>query len=434
MSNAESTNTIEFYQSKLWRLLDSLRGALHAEDSMQVIIAIAVIAKVVPTEFDQIHRSPKTSQHDDLLRLISFNEELKEYDFSFLKNTLLTSEAIQQIIYFVYEINDYEIFADISLEVMREYLGKKGCALTDNVIIEIVKQLVGDISHAKVYDGAAGLCALISRLNTAKLVLEDVNYTSASLGKNILLLKGKDAAYAQNNSLLNTRPSAQADWVITQPPWGLRLNPKEQEILKTATFLQFDKNGKIPATAGDALWVQHALYNMNKNGRGILLLPQGWLFRGGYDAKLREYLLEHDFIESIISLPAALLGITSIPSVLLVLNKNKSNAKKGIVNFVDASNFGVETKRKKQLSASEMSLIVSLTKGEQPEHENFKAVLLPEIYKNNSTLSINQYIKQDKEIEIPDLKREKKELAQVQSRFNKAQAHLQKILINSVHE
>lgn len=274
-----------------------------------------------------------------------------------------------------------------------------------------------------------GLCALTSELQLAELVLNDINLSSYTLGKYILILKGKNAEYTLNNSLLKTRQSEKADLVVTQPPWGLRFTPNDQDALKSAKFLQFDKGGRIPASAGDALWIQHALYNMNEQGRAIMLMPQGWLFRGGYDAKLRDYLLDNDFIESIIGLPSGLLSHTKIPTVILVLNKNKSKTEQGVVHFIDSSRLGTQGKLKKSLNEDEIDLIVSLTKGELPEHELFKSVLLPEIHKNNNTLNIKQYIHQDDEIEIPDFKQEQECLEKVQEKFSSAQSRLMQLLV-----
>ena len=66
---------------------------------------------------------------------------------------------------------------------------------------------------------------------------------------------------------------------------------------------------------------QTTLYNKNESNKAIMLLPQGWLFRGGYDARLREHLLIHGFIETIISFHTGLMKSLSIPIVLMIMNK-----------------------------------------------------------------------------------------------------------------
>ena len=416
--------------SKFWSLLDSLRGVMQIEESLEALVALAVIAKVMPEEFYEIYKAPMALQQKQLLSLIKTHPSLKSLDtLDSLVSKFLTPEALQKMIYAVNEFSDFAALADDMLDLISSTQGKKGAEfITAFTIIEIIKQLAGDVSHSKTYDGAAGLCALTSQLNTDQLVLEDINSSAWSLGKNILLLKGINADYRLNNSLLDLQPSACADLVITQPPWGLRLSSNERNELKNAKFLQFDKGEKIPSSASDALWIQHSLYNLNESGRAIMLMPQGWLFRGGYDARLRAFLLEYDLIEAIVGLPSGLLHHTSIPSVILVLNKNKQKNQKGVVNFVDASQLGSQDNRKKVLSSKEINLIVVLTKGEKPNHEYFKAVLLPEIHQNENNLNIKEYIQQVDEYVIPNLKEERKKLEQAQASFDSAQATLINLL------
>ena len=145
------------------------------------------------------------------------------------------------------------------------------------------------------------------------------------------------------------------------------------------------------------------------------------LFRGGYDAKLRNYLLENDLIESIIGLPAGLLQHANIPSVILVLNKCKQKEQQSVINFVDASGLGIVDKRKLNFSHDNIKLVVSLAKGEKKKHKLYKAVLLPEIYKNNNNLNIKLYIEPKEEFVVPDFNTEKEKLKEAQKQFDIAQ-------------
>lgn len=111
-----------------------------------------------------------------------------------------------------------------------------------------------------------------------------------------------------------------------------------------------------------------------------------------------------------------------------VLTEEIADVDQGIVKFIDAGQLGIQDKRKKRLTVDEINLIVSLAKGEQPEHELFKAVLLPEIHQNNNDLNIQRYIPQVDDIEIPNLQHEEEILKQVKERFHNAQEQLQKLL------
>jgi type I restriction enzyme M protein len=258
--------------------------------------------------------------------------------------------------------------------------------------------------------------------------LEEINLSAWSMGKKLLLICGKEANYTPGDSLFDLQPSAQADWVITQPPWGVRFPAGRVQVLAQSDFLQYGHLERIPSSAGDALWVQHALYHTHESGKIIILLPQGILFRGGYDAKLRDYLLEHDLIETIIALPPGLFRHTGIPAVVLMLNKAKPEAQQGEVRLIDASDLGIPGSPQRLLSEQDQSLIVSLANGEQPQHPSFKAVLLPDIYQNDNVLNISRYIHQQDEMELPKLDEEKQKLQTALKTQQQAQSRLLDLL------
>src|SRR5690606_19373059 len=99
-------------------------------------------------------------------------------------------------------------------------------------------------------------------------------------------------------------------------------------------LLSQESQSTIPMTAGDSLWLQLALWALNDTGKGYVFLPKGWLFRGGYDAQVREYFIENELIDCIVQLPSKFFNHTTIAPVLVILNKAK---KKGTpVRFIDA--------------------------------------------------------------------------------------------------
>ena len=426
MENSETRQS-----ARLWELFGDLQKLIRIEDSLEILLALSVIAKLTPEEFRDIYKSPKATLKESLHSLIKSHEKLKEIDsLDCLYKKFLTTDNLAEIVYFLNKVDDFSGLADVLLQAFSASQGRRGGEFSTAVsVAKIIKGYIGEVSHLKIYDGAAGICALTSQLNATNLVLEEKNSVSRNLGKNLLLLKGIDADYRVTDSLLNQRSSVQADLVITQPPWGMRLSGNDLEKIKNAKYLLCGKDEKIPASAGDALWIQQALYHANEKGRVIMLLPHGWLFRGGYDAELREFLLEHDYVQTIIGLPAGLMLHTTIPSVILVLNKKKGQSQQGVVHFVDANGFGRDVKKQKVLSSEEIEQIVDLAKGKQPEHVRYRLVLLPEIYQNKNDLSIKQYIKEEPgDIDFPDQAAELTKLQHAEIEFNAAQAKLVKLL------
>ena len=72
-------------------------------------------------------------------------------------------------------------------------------------------------------------------------------------------------------------------------------------------------------------------------GRMAVVLPQGALFRGGVEGKIRQHLLEHDLVEAVIGLAPNLFYGTGLAACVLVLRRRKPAERARKVLIVDAS-------------------------------------------------------------------------------------------------
>ncbi len=420
-----SGNSLESVIAKnLYSTFDKLRGMLPLNELIEPLVMLAVIKKLEPEIFDEAFKQPIVTQKHELLSVLRQSDALRDYDFDTLARDAFTADMLQALIYFVNNIESMPEFVGVLYDVYFSVSGRQGGeVVTSRSLSEIIKRFVGDVTKSTVFDGAAGLCSVVSSLNAGQLLLQEKSRTARNIGQGLLAISDKKFEYALGDSLIEPRFNAKADWVIMQPPWGLRLHADNLANIADSKYLAFGKGDKLPTSASDALWVQFALYNANDNGRVALVLPHGWTFRGGYDAKLRKYLLDNDLVESITALPAGVHSFTNIPSLILVLNKNKTKERRGIVNLVDASNLGVKDRRKLLFSEAELDLISSLMKGEK-EHELLKKVLLPDIYQDNYNLNIKEYFAEIQEVEIPDYQTEIAKLNELQKAADEAQKKL----------
>jgi hypothetical protein len=93
-------------------------------------------------------------------------------------------------------------------------------------------------------------------------------------------------------------------------------------------------------SSGDFAWVQHMVKSMAEGkGRMAVVLPQGALFRGGVEGQIRQYLLEQDWVETVIGLAPNLFYGTGLAACILILKKKKSlsgkeSADRGCVIFI----------------------------------------------------------------------------------------------------
>jgi type I restriction enzyme M protein len=98
------------------------------------------------------------------------------------------------------------------------------------------------------------------------------------------------------------------------------------------------------------------LYRLKANGRMICLLPVSALFREAEDRKMRDYLLRRDWIEAVVTLPAAVMYNTSVPLAVLIVNKQKATERKAKILFINASALDLNSRSKIYNSLNEAHL------------------------------------------------------------------------------
>ena len=423
-------------QTSLWSLLDSLKGSpCLPQDTLDALTLLALVAKQAPEDFMAIYNTGANHQRDELQNLVrKLADGAIAHVYEQTQIGRVPPNVWQKLIYFIKENMGY-------LHELAGAIRESLCAITPATAPEIgssesVKNLftalVGDISNKAFYDGSAGLAAIAVAVQPQKMYLEEINASTWAISYRLLLLQNIAPSFSNGDSLINSAyPELKVDVAAMQPPFGYRLSNEHLERLVTNKMLAVDAGKKLPTSAGDVVWIQQALGKINAQGKAYVLLPQGWLFRGGYDAKVRDYLLDEDLIESIVALPEGLLHSTAIPTSILVLNKAKQ--KGNPIHFVDASGLGKKDKRLTVLSTAEIEKIASLAKGKAENSPLYKAVYIPEIRRQSAkgdgnNLSVSQFFISETHFELPSVEEELAKLKKCQTEFKQAQAKLNRLL------
>jgi type I restriction enzyme M protein len=158
----------------------------------------------------------------------------------------------------------------------------------------------------------------------------EINASVFLIGLTRMLLAGIESPRLElGNSLereLLTNPSGQGfDVVLANPPIGVKTSREPGRYQHFA----------IATNDSTGLFIQHALSQLKRQGRAVIAVPEGFLFRGGSDRELRRYLLEQGQVEAVIGLPAGAFGpYTNIKCSLLVLSKQDRMSR---VRMVDAA-------------------------------------------------------------------------------------------------
>ncbi len=301
-----------------------------------------------------------------------------------------------------------------------EYLIKKFADATHNKAGEFytprsVVRLLVDILDPKegetIYDPACGTGGMLlgavehvrakggdPRTFYGKLYGQEKNLTTASVARMNLLLHGmEDFVVERGDTLRNpifTDPStgglATFDCVIANPPFSLEQWGRE--------IWENDPWGRafagLPTNSnGDFAWVQHMVKSMaEKRGRMAVVLPQGALFRGGIEGQIRKYLLEQDWVETVIGLAPNLFYGTGLAACILILRKKKSKERKGQVLIVDASSLFRKGRAQNYLDPEHAEQIAMWASKFQEVKDRARVVALNQIKEEDWTLNISRYV------------------------------------------
>lgn len=157
----------------------------------------------------------------------------------------------------------------------------------------------------------------------------EINEATFLIGLTRMLLAGIDHPQLElGNSLERgqpNRPSREGfDLVLANPPIGAKVN-RDGWGLQHFAFPTADSVG---------LFIQHVLAQLKPQGRAVIAVPEGFLFRGGVERELRRHLLEHGQVEAVVGLPAGSFApYASVKGALLLLRR-KGGADR--VRMVDA--------------------------------------------------------------------------------------------------
>lgn len=218
-------------------------------------------------------------------------------------------------------------------------------------------------NNATLYDPVCGSGNLLRTVHSqmrqsVSVFGQEIMATMASL--NNLLAKASaisDFYFASGNVLEDDAfTDKQFDYVVADPPIRQRI---ERDTL--SDYVRFPMGSP---TNGDAtgLFIQHIISKMSPKGRAIFTCPPYFFIEENpYSNRLRSWMLKNDLIESIISLPVGFVSGTGIKTSLCVLNKNKSNQRKGKIQIINADTlFPRQKMRGIVLTDESLDMLVSL--------------------------------------------------------------------------
>ena len=342
-----------------------------------------------------------------------------------------------------YHDNNIDLFGDAYEFLMTMYASSAGKSggefFTPQEVGELLARIViqDKTSVNKVYDPACGSGGLL--LKFAKILGkenvkqgfygQEINLTTYNLARINMFLHNinyNNFHIARGDTLIHPEhwDDEPFDAIVSNPPYSIRWAGKENPILINDE--RFAAAGVLaPSSKADLAFTMHMLSWLSPNGTAAIVEFPGVLYRGGAEQKIRQYMIDNNFVDSVIQLPSDLFFGTSIATCILVLKKNKTDNK---ILFVDASEEFVRNTNKNKLSDENINNIVNLFK-ERVSVEN-KAYLATydEIKENDYNISVNSYLKTNtREVEI-NIEEVNRKLAEIVPRQQQIRNELEEII------
>ena len=274
-------------------------------------------------------------------------------------------------------VNDNFEFPDL-LGAAYEYLikffadsaGKKGGEFyTPAEVVRLLVQLTKPEVGNEIYDPTAGSGGFLIQAhqyveeqgqdpNDLALYGQDSNGTVWSICNMNMILHNITRFTIENGDtledplILENGQIRKFDRVLANPPFSQNYSRANMKFANR--FREWcPETGK----KADLMFVQHMLASLKADGHMATIMPHGVLFRGGKEKLIREIFIESDVIEAIISLPPGLFYGTGIPACVIVANKNKADALRDKVLFINADREYAEGKAQNKLRPEDIEKI-----------------------------------------------------------------------------
>lgn len=252
-----------------------------------------------------------------------------------------------------FEDNHIDLFGDAYEFLISNYAANAGKSggefFTPQSVSKLITQLAMHKQETvnKVYDPAAGSGSLLlqAKKHFDAHTVEDgffgqeINHTTYNLARMNMFLHNIN--YDKFNIALGntlTEPHFEDDKpfdaIVSNPPYSVNWIGSDDPTLINDD--RFAPAGVLaPKSKADFAFVLHCLSYLSPKGRAAIVCFPGIFYRSGAEQKIRKYLVDGNYVESVISLAPNLFFGTSITVNILVLSKHKRDNK---TQFIDASN------------------------------------------------------------------------------------------------
>lgn len=418
MRSAELTQLV-------FKAADVVRGTMNPADSIRLVSAVFVLrwasehpdALTVPTQasWDGLtSASPVRDALDNAVAaLVASNRDVLDNSFgTVVRDSRLSDTDARLLIAAVDEIPgrpDDDTLDDVSGELYEQLLTRfvdtkgRGESTTPRSVAQLMVRLADPRPDDSVYDPCAGTGGLLTAAaayvteqtgqhDTLHLFGQDVDVQACTFARLNLLMHGiTDATVLSGDAIADPRHLTSAgspkrfDRVLAEPPFGVRY-AREEPVLPQQSRYGWSRSA-------DLMFVQHVLASLAPDGVGVVVVPNGVLFRGGAEGHIRREMVTDSRIAAVIAIGGNVLHGTSIPACVLVLRgEEAARACNHDVLFIDAGKQVDVMRLRSYLAPRHIEKIANAFHGQEEIPHFSRLVPIDEIATNEFTLSIAKYV------------------------------------------
>lgn len=317
-----------------------------------------------------------------------------------------------------YQDNTIDTFGDAYEYLMTMYASNAGKSggefFTPQEVSELLAEMAvfGKKEVNKVYDPACGSGSLL--LKFAK-VLGKENVRQGFFGQEINLstynlcrinmflhdVNFEKFDIAHGDTLTDPKHWNEEpfDAIVSNPPYSIKWEGDSNPLLINDP--RFSPAGVLaPKSMADLAFTMHMLSWLSTSGTAAIVEFPGVLYRSGAEQRIRKYLIDNNYIDTVIQLPSDLFFGTTIATCIIVLKKSKVD---NAILFIDASAEFVRGGNKNKLTEANRKRILQAYI--ERKDEDFFAKLIPnsEVAENDYKISVSSYVIREDTSEAIDI-------------------------------
>jgi type I restriction enzyme M protein len=311
-----------------------------------------------------------------------------------------------------------DLFGDAYEFLISNYAANAGKSggefFTPNHVSKLIAQLAmrGQTSVNKIYDPAAGSGSLLlqAKQHFDNHIIEDgffgqeINHTTYNLARMNMFLHNIN--YDKFNMQLGntlTDPhfldDKPFDAIVSNPPYSVKWIGSDDPTLINDD--RFAPAGVLaPKSKADFAFVLHALSYLSSKGRAAIVCFPGIFYRGGAEQKIRKYLVDNNYVETVISLAPNLFFGTTIAVTILVLSKHKTDT---TTQFIDASGLFKKDTNTNTLTHDHIEQIMQVFDSKVNVEHFAQSIPFEKVSANDYNLSVSSYVEAKDTREVTDI-------------------------------